>query len=55
MKRRGISTAAQEAIRQEYESRKTERKKHSREEREAEALRKRTLKIARSKARHRGH
>lgn len=52
---RGLSTKAQEALRCQLESRKIERRVESRAEREAFAARKRELRRAKAKAKHRGH
>lgn len=55
LQRRGPSSYAQEALKQELEHRKKERKVQSREEREAEKERKRELAREKAKQKHRGH
>lgn len=54
MARRGISTQSQEALRLDYESRKKERACHSREQCEALQEKKRSIRIQKRKAKHRG-
>ncbi|WP_160045323.1 YjdF family protein [Paenibacillus sp. USDA918EY] len=51
---RGVSTASQEAIRQEIELRKRERTRLGKEQREAAAERKREIAVRKAKAKHRG-
>jgi hypothetical protein len=50
-----VSTHAQQVLQQQFEARKTERRTHTRLEREAAQERKLTLKRDKAKARHRGH
>lgn len=52
---RGISTLAQDAIRQQYEANKQTRRAVSRAERDAERERKRAVARQKAKDRHRGH
>lgn len=52
--RQGVSTRAQEAMKLEMEQRKAERRTVTRAEREAEAARKRAIREAKAKAKHRG-
>ncbi|WP_127490287.1 YjdF family protein [Paenibacillus ehimensis] len=54
MERKGVRSAAQEALRLELEHRKKTRKIVSREQREAEKERKREIAIQKAKAKHRG-
>jgi len=51
---RGVGTASQEAIRLEFEQRKQERTRLTKERREAQAKRKRELAVQKAKAKHRG-
>jgi glycine/D-amino acid oxidase-like deaminating enzyme len=50
----GVSTQSQEALRLQIEQRKQVRRQYGKAEREAEAARKRQLKLQKAKARHRG-
>ncbi|GAA3400434.1 YjdF family protein [Paenibacillus hodogayensis] len=54
MKRRGVSTQAEEAIRLELEQRKKTSRQQSRQQREEEARRKREIAVQKAKAKHRG-
>ena len=51
----GIGTKSQQALKLQLEERKTERKSRSREQREAEQLRKFELRQQKKKEKHRGH
>ena len=51
----GIGTKAQQALRQQREASKIERRRITKEERDAERRRQRTLKERRRKEKHRGH
>ncbi|MED3727442.1 YjdF family protein [Priestia filamentosa] len=54
MRRTGVSTKAQEAVRQEYEERKKQRKHITKQHREEEKQRKYHLKKKKAKAKHKG-
>jgi hypothetical protein len=54
MKRKGISSHAQEALKLEYEKRKKEKQTFSRQQREEMKERKREIKLQKAKKKHRG-
>ncbi|YCA45719.1 YjdF family protein [Bacillus sp. JZ8] len=54
MRRTGVSTKAQEAVRQEYEERKKQRKHITKQHREEEKQQKYLLKKKKAKAKHKG-
>ncbi|MCP3795271.1 MULTISPECIES: YjdF family protein [Paenibacillus] len=55
LRRKGVSSYAQEALKLEYEKRKLEKRAYSKQQREAMKARVRELKEKKAKEKHRGH
>lgn len=55
LRRKGVSSCAQEALKLEYEKRKLEKRTYSKQQREAMKARIRELKEKKAKEKHRGH